>query len=292
MQKQQPVAAGRLVHHVAGHQHAPPPVGQGMEQRPQVAAKDRIQPDRRLVENEDVGFPDDHTRQRGPTALPTGQVAYQRIPVGGQVHALHRPLRVRPARPDHGREVAHVGGDGQVLVHARRLGHVPHPATQPGGTCRLTEHGHRPPGNDLHPHNGPDQRRLPRPRRPKQTDHLAGGNGGADVGQHRPAATIDTHMVNPHLVVNHDVRHNAKPSAPHDGTRQNARTSRCARWLGPPARRCDRPPPRDAVGTADPGVSGVSDALVRERCVPLGRLVRGQTDGTSGPGAVPSRREA
>ena len=64
-----------LVHHMAGHQQRGAATGQGVELRPQVGAQHRVQADRPLVENQEVGLADQGAGQRHPGALAAGQVA-------------------------------------------------------------------------------------------------------------------------------------------------------------------------------------------------------------------------
>ena len=90
-QQDQPVAAGRLVHHVAGHQQAHAVAGEPVEQVPQVAAQHRVEPHGRLVEDQQVGPAEQRDRQRDPRALPAGQGADGAVGLLDEVDLGQRP---------------------------------------------------------------------------------------------------------------------------------------------------------------------------------------------------------
>ena len=73
--QQQPVAALGLVHHVAGDQHRRAVVGEPVEHRPQVAPQHRVETDRRLVEDQQLGAAEQRHRERDPRPLATGEPA-------------------------------------------------------------------------------------------------------------------------------------------------------------------------------------------------------------------------
>ena len=73
--QQQPVAALGLVHHVAGDEHRGAGVGEPVEQRPEVAAQHRVEPDGRLVEDEQVRAAEQRDGEAGPRALAAAEPA-------------------------------------------------------------------------------------------------------------------------------------------------------------------------------------------------------------------------
>ena len=72
--QQQPVAALGLVHDVAGDEHRGAVVGEPVEQRPEVAAQHRVEPDGRLVEDEQLGAAEQRDREAGPGALAAAEL--------------------------------------------------------------------------------------------------------------------------------------------------------------------------------------------------------------------------
>ena len=79
-QQQEPVAAARLVHDVARHEQRTPLGRKAVEQVPQVATQDRVEPDGGLVEDQQLGVADEGGRRarRGsagrPESRPTSDV--------------------------------------------------------------------------------------------------------------------------------------------------------------------------------------------------------------------------
>ena len=69
-EEQQPVAAGRLVHHVARDEQRRAAVGELVEEVPEVAPEHRIEADRRLVEHEHVGLVEQRRGERDAGLLP------------------------------------------------------------------------------------------------------------------------------------------------------------------------------------------------------------------------------
>ena len=90
--QQQPVAAVGLVHHVAGDEDRGAVVGEPVEQRPQVASEHRVEPDRRLVEHQQVGGAEQRHREAGPRQLAAAEPADDLVGVVGR----GRPVDDRP----------------------------------------------------------------------------------------------------------------------------------------------------------------------------------------------------
>src|SRR5205823_3048159 len=106
------------------------------------------------------------------SALPAREVRDDAVCVGLQVDALRYLVHARGVCPEETAEVDEVLAYGQVAVHRRSLGHVADSLAQGRRAGRHPEHGHRSAGDDLHPHDRTDERRLPAPARPEET-----GNG-------------------------------------------------------------------------------------------------------------------
>lgn len=86
------------------------------------------------------------------------------------------------------REVLEVLTNGEIAVHARGLGDVRHPPPQTRRARGLAENGHCA-ARDLHAHDGPHQRGLPRTVRPDEARDGASRHRKRDTRQHElPAA--------------------------------------------------------------------------------------------------------
>ncbi len=175
-EQEQVVAPLGLVHHVARDEQRRPLVGEPMEELPEVAAEQRVEPDRRLVQHEQLGVGEERDRERdaGPLAArqPRDDPASLRAERDGIDHlvAAGGPEPVEPA------EVAKVLADREVGVDRRRLGHVADPAPQRGRPGRLAEHGHVTARNLLDADDGAQERRLAAAARPEQPGDAAGAD--------------------------------------------------------------------------------------------------------------------
>ena len=95
--QQQPVAAVGLVHHVAGDQQRGAVGGEVVEESPEVAPQQRVEPDRRLVEHEQLRFAQQGTGERDAGALAAGEPADDVAARGRRAHRLEG--RVAAALP-------------------------------------------------------------------------------------------------------------------------------------------------------------------------------------------------
>ena len=123
--QQQPVAAGGLVHHVAGDQHRGAGLGEPVEGLPQLDAQHRVEADGGLVEDQQRRFAEQRDGQRDPASAGrrrAGRRCWSRWLVEGDgLDALVDPVGADAEDPG---EEAEVLGDGEVVVHAGLLGDV------------------------------------------------------------------------------------------------------------------------------------------------------------------------
>ncbi|BAS08243.1 hypothetical protein AHiyo4_16650 [Arthrobacter sp. Hiyo4] len=149
-----------FLHHMAGNQQGGPGLGHGPETVPQVGPEHRIKSHGWLIQDQQAGASHQGTGQRHPAQLAAGEVAgfLPRLrfkPDGGdRLRGLGAALAV------HGAEVADIGFDREVRIHAGGLGHVTHPVSQvsvPGGQ---TQHLDRAGRERLDAHDGPHERSL------------------------------------------------------------------------------------------------------------------------------------
>ena len=186
--QQQLLAVHRLIHHVAGDEQRLAPRGQARELLPELGAEDRVEADRGLVENEDVGFAEQGRAQRDPGLLAAGEVDRRAIRVLAQ-----------PDRPDHlldsarrciddAGEVGEVLADAEIRVDRRRLGDVGDPGAEVGRAGGLAEHRDRARLDDLDADDRADQRRLAGAAGPEQPGDRAAGDFERDAGEDELAA--------------------------------------------------------------------------------------------------------
>ena len=188
--QQQPVAALRLVHHVAGDQHRGALVGQPVEHRPQVAAQHRVEADGGLVEHEQLRLAEQRDRQGGPRLLAAGEVGRPRCRDGcpRSTASTHRATS-SPSMAEHACEEAQVLRDGEVVVHARRLGDVADPVPQVLVAGRQPEHGDGPAlRRSARPTSARIRRGLAAARRTEQSGDLARLGGERDAVDRAVAA--------------------------------------------------------------------------------------------------------
>jgi hypothetical protein len=75
--EQQPVAVARLLEAVARDEQRRALLGEPAEEPPELDAPDRVEPDRRLVEDEQLGLAEQHGGERDAGALAAGEVAHE-----------------------------------------------------------------------------------------------------------------------------------------------------------------------------------------------------------------------
>ena len=241
----EPVAADRLVHDVAGHQQARAAVPQPVEEVPEVPPQHRVEPDRRLVEHEEVRPSQQRDRERHAGELAAGQRAHDPLLEAREVDVPEGGAHALVVHPQDRRRVAQVLGDGEVGVHARRLRGVADTAPERRRARRLAEHLDRATRHDLGSDDGAHQRGLAAAARAEQPDDLAGG--------HREVQPLD------------DVVPAADDSQPADRDRRDL-TIPHARNNGPAARSAQGPPATRVRARARPGArSGTGRAWARRR---------------------------
>ena len=175
----------RLVHVVRGEQDRGAKAGKLPDDLPGTAPRARVEPGRRLVEEQDPGVPDDAEGEVQPPLLPAGQRLDLALLLAGQ-----------PDEPDHLTDVARIGvvarvaGDrlahGQVRLHRQLLEHQPDLLAQlpPGAPVARIEPGH----HDLALVRLPvaledlQHRRLAGAVRPEQGEDLPVPDGKAHPG--------------------------------------------------------------------------------------------------------------
>jgi len=163
-------------------------VGQPAEEVPQVPAQDRVEPDRGLVEDEQLGLADERCGQRDARALTSREVAHGLVGVRREVHGVDRTLDGTGRRTEHRGEVAEVVAHRQVGIDARRLGDVANPVAQPRRPGRFPEDGDRPRLDPLDSDDGPHEGGLAAPAGAEEPNDLTGGDDHAEVVQD-PART-------------------------------------------------------------------------------------------------------
>ena len=203
--QQQPVAARRLVHHVAGDEQRGAVAGEAVEQGPEVAPQHGVEPDGRLVEHEQIRLAEQRGGQRDARALAARQRAGELVAGVGEVDGGERPADLARRDAQHGGEVAQVLLDGQVGVDRRRLRHVGHAAAQRRRARRLLEHAHVAARHALHADDRADQRRLAASARAEQAGHAAGLQPRRQPAKHRPATAIDVQPVDLHRIIHRPV---------------------------------------------------------------------------------------
>ena len=101
-----------------------PARGEGVERGPQVAAQDRIEPDRRLVQHQEVGIADERARERHARALPAREGPHDLAGVRPEIDRRDRLVDALERGVEDAREVGEVLAHGEVAVDRRRLGDV------------------------------------------------------------------------------------------------------------------------------------------------------------------------
>ena len=185
--------SARLVHHVAGDQHASTPsVGQSWNRLHRSRRSTGSRPTVGSSRTSSCGSPSSATARLRPGALAAGQA----VRPGGRRErsrstAVDHPVDVAARGAEHPGEEAQVLGDGQVRVHAGRLGDVAD-QTRSSGAGRAAQHLHR---ARRRPSGRPTIDRisvvLPQPDGPSSPVTLPRRHREAHVIEHDPAAADD-----------------------------------------------------------------------------------------------------
>ena len=122
--EQELVAALGLVHDVARDEERRPVGRKPRERRPEVAPQERVEADRRLVENEQLGPSDERRRERDAGALAAREPAHDTAGIVAEADQLDDLVRLRVGRPDQAGEVPDVLSDREVVVDGRALRRV------------------------------------------------------------------------------------------------------------------------------------------------------------------------
>jgi hypothetical protein len=193
-EQEQPVAAGGLVHDVAGDQQRRAAAGQVAEELPEVAAQHRVEPDRRLVQHEQLGAAEQGCGEGDPGALAAGQGAHALVLLrleGDVGEDVSDPAAV--GAEDVG-EVVEVGSDGEVAIDGGGLGDVADAPPVLGCARGPAEDVDASSCARLDPDDRSHQRRLAAAARPEQTGHRAGGDGEGEPVQHLAPAARDAEV--------------------------------------------------------------------------------------------------
>jgi hypothetical protein len=113
------VAAGGLVHHVAGDEQAGAVVGELVEGLPELAAEDRVDVDGRLVEHEQLRLAEQRDGERGARELAAGERPRHLLCLTGQPDKADHLRDPLPRGAKDAGEVAQVLLDDQVGVDGR-----------------------------------------------------------------------------------------------------------------------------------------------------------------------------
>src|SRR4051812_2777754 len=111
-------------------------------------AEDRVEPDRRLVEQQELWPAEQGSRQRDSGPLPTGEPADEPVDLRLEIPLTYDLVDAPSRHPQDRGEVAEVLPDSDVGVDRRRLSDVADAAAKrraPGG---FAEHGDSPAGHD------------------------------------------------------------------------------------------------------------------------------------------------
>jgi hypothetical protein len=146
------------------------------EQAPQLDAEQRVKPDGRLVEDQQLGLAEEHRRERDPRALAAGEVPDELAGAGGDRNGLEDLVDAGAGDPEDAGEEAEVLAHGEIAVHRRRLGHVADARPQRGAACRAAEHIDASAGGALHADDRAHQRGLAAAARAHQPGDRARGH--------------------------------------------------------------------------------------------------------------------
>ena len=141
-------------------------------------------------------------RQAGPAALAAAEPADHLVAVARQVDGLDHPVDLGRVDAEHAGEEPQVLGDGQVVVHAGRLGDVADPVSQRLAPGRLAEDADRAAGDLLDADQAAHQRGLAAAGRAEQAGHPA-ADRDVELLQHRPPAAHDEQAADLHRVFHH-----------------------------------------------------------------------------------------
>jgi hypothetical protein len=172
-EEQERVAVLRLVHHVARHEQGLAPLGEPVEQRPEVAAEHGIEPHGRLVEDEDLGLPEERHREGDARLLAARQTRDDVVRMAAQRDVRHRACYGFPFGSEDSGEEAKVLAHREVAVDRNRLRHVRNPGAKRSRARRDAENLDRPGGDQLYADDRTDERRLPASARSEEAGHDA-----------------------------------------------------------------------------------------------------------------------
>ena len=167
-------------------------LGELEEQVPQVAPRHRIDPGRRLIEEDQPGLVQQGTGQGQPLLPPAGERVRRASPGAAQAHPIDQLLLAMPRtgrrQPVDARVEVEVLLRRQVLVEGELLRHVPDPRAHGLRIAHrvMAQHPGRSRCQRDQPAEGADQRGLARPVGPEQAEDLAVAHGQAhavDRGQ-------------------------------------------------------------------------------------------------------------
>ena len=181
------VARLGLVDVLGRDQHRPSGRAQPVELLPDARPQQRVDPGRRLVEEQQGGIVDERARELETALHAAGQTPGSPAPDVPQVEELEDLAGpAPPAREHHPEQRPHevdVLADRQVRVERERLGHVAEPLAglAPEPARLLAQHPDRAGCRGQGPRQKPDGRRLARARRSDQAEDRPGGDDQRDA---------------------------------------------------------------------------------------------------------------
>ena len=190
---------------VAGDDHGPALPGQPAQQVAQLHPAARVQPGRRLVEQQHGRVVHERPDQPEPLLLPAGQAVHRRVRLlrqPGQLQQERGPVRPRRLRhPVRRRHHLEVLGAGEVVVQPEDVRRPAHPGPHLVGLGDRVEAGHPDLAGVRAEQRGEhqQQRRLARAVRPDERGDLPGRRVQVDAlhGVHRAEGAPHTPRVHP-----------------------------------------------------------------------------------------------
>ena len=195
------IAAGCLVHHMAGDQQSLPGRSQVVEETPQGPPQHRVQAHRRLIEDQQIRVGDQRAGQRDPGELASGEATCQFSPLAGEVHLVQHLADPVLRDPGQSGEVAKVLLHREVVIDTGRLGEVAHPTSQRRRPRRLAEHCHCSRSHHLYSDDGPQHGRLAGPRGAEQAGDQAGRDLQVQMVEDRAASPVHAQSLDGHRVL-------------------------------------------------------------------------------------------
>ena len=180
---------------MAGDEDRGAPGGDSAESLPQVLARDGIQADGRLVEDEEFGIRDEGAGQADAVRLAARVGAHPAVGQRGQTHDLQGFVDALHARTRQGGEVAQILTGGKVLVDGGGLSDVADAIAYVGGAGNVPQDGD-PAFVALNADEGAHERGLAAAGGAEQTGDSTGGQGDVEAVEDLVAAAPHAQVLN------------------------------------------------------------------------------------------------